>query len=412
VIRGYLETFSADSAQGWAVDEAAPTARLVVRMLLGSRVIAHGETIELREDLQIWGGGAHGFSIDFPAPLSEEESTVVVAEVALPGSDQWQVLPRFAGYPAAAEEVVSPPTDVALPVAASDRHAHWSDDPRRTYENAGDSLPVFITGSVRSGTSALFAALVAATRYRGFYEGHVLDLGARLVAAIDAHLSEKHDFLPDAAIADFHLGRYRRDRFEASVRALLRQLAAGYTTAFWVDKTPSIEMVRSVPLLAQTWPGARFIFMMRRGIENVMSRLRKFETTSFGWSCQRWALIMEEWRRIRPAIPGRFIELDQRSLLDDPQQAARQVGTLLQLDDGEIAGLADGLFKMRIEVTDPAEPIADFAETGWSDEMIGTFRRICGPEMEAYGYSYDKSYRRRTDRQAIGGDDRSMRGPP
>jgi hypothetical protein len=404
VIRGYLEAFSADSAQGWALDDADPTARLAVRILLGSRVIAHGKTSEPRQDLQIWGGGNYGFSLDFSAPLSEEEVSVVVAEAAPLGSDQWQFLPRFAGSPAAAvEEMVSPPTDSGLVTAAPARGAHWSDDPHRTDRHSEESLPVFITGSVRSGTSALFAALAAATRYRGFYEGHVLDLAAGLAAAVEAHFHEKHAFLPDAAIADFHLGRYRRDRFDVALRALLRQLARGFTTAFWADKTPSIEMVRSVPLLAQTWPGARVIFMMRRGLENVMSQQRKFPGASFEESCLRWANLMAEWRRVRLLIPGKFIEVEQRSLLDDPRGTAQQVGALLQLDDGEIAGLADGLARLRIEVTDPAaRVIADFADTGWSDEMIAIFRRICGPEMEAYGYSYDGWYRRQRGREAMG----------
>jgi hypothetical protein len=395
VIRGYLEGYSADSAYGWALDDADPKVRLAIRMLLGSRVIAWAETGLPREDLQALGGGNNGFAIDFPVPLSDEEVTVVAAEAAPLGTDRWQVLPRLDLLVATPGGAVSPAPEVGIASGAPDRDAHWSDDPGRSGRNAQDSLPVFITGSARSGTSTVFAALVAATRYRGFYEGHVLDLAAGLTAAIEAHLAEKRAILPDEAVADFHLGRYSRDRFAVPVRALLRELAAGYTTAFWVDKTPYIEMVRSVPVLAQTWPEARFVFMMRRGIENVMSRLRKFEMASFEGSCRRWAQIMTEWRRVRASIPGRFVEVEQRTLFDDPEGTARRVGELLQLNGREIAGLAAQMASLRIEVTDPAaRVVADIAETGWSDEMIATFRRMCGPEMEAYGYTYDAAYHR------------------
>jgi hypothetical protein len=394
MIRGYLEALSADRCQGWAFDDADPALRLAVRILRGSRVIGHSATGIFRADLQDWGDGQHGFAVDLPQPLSDEEATAIVAEASRPGTDQWQFLPRFLSREAA-EEAVPPRLGSAAVNASPAGSAYWSDDPCRGHAGSEVSLPVFITGAVRSGTSALFAALVAATRYRGFYEGHVLDLAAGLMTAVQAHLDEKYALLPDDAIREFHLGRYRYDRLQASIRSLLRRLTTGYTTAFWVDKTPSIELVRSVPLLAQTWPEARFVFMMRRGLENVMSQLRKFSRADFEESCRRWAQIMAEWRRVRPSIPGKFVEVEQRSLRDDPRGAAGLVGTLLQLSGHEIAGLAAQLAHVRIEVTDPAEQIvATMTDTGWSDEMIATFHKMCGSEMEAYGYTDDERYRR------------------
>jgi hypothetical protein len=35
---------------------------------------------------------------------------------------------------------------------------------------------------------------------------------------------------------------------------------------------------------------------------------------------------------------------------------------------------------------------ADLGETGWSAEMIETFRAICSAEMDAYGYNWGASY--------------------
>jgi hypothetical protein len=152
-------------------------------------------------------------------------------------------------------------------------------------------------------------------------------------------------------------------------------------------------MVQSVPILAETWPNARFVYMKRRGIENLMSRLRKFPGISFEGQCLDWAAIMSDWRKSRPSIPGRFVEIEQRSLLHDPAGAATMVGALIGLGAPEIAALGAWLSGERAEMTDPtARIMADIAETGWSAEMIETFGAICGAEMQAYGYTWDAGY--------------------
>ena len=221
----------------------------------------------------------------------------------------------------------------------------------------------------------------------------MLDLAVRILAAVDAHLDKKHRLLPAAAIDEFHLGRYPHRRVHVAVQGLLKQLAAGYTTPFWVDKTPSRESVLSVPFLARTWPNAQFIFLKRRGLENMMSRLRKFPQTNFERHCLDWALIMSDWRTVRSSISERFIELEQRSMLADPSGTARQVAELLCLDEIEAEALRTELATVRTEVTDAAAHVVnDAAETGWSAEMIARFRAICGPEMEAYGYTFDGRY--------------------
>jgi len=55
----------------------------------------------------------------------------------------------------------------------------------------------------------------------------------------------------------------------------IRKLAnQPFSSAHWVDKTPNLDIVRSADILYRIWPEAKFIYMKRRGIENVMSRLR------------------------------------------------------------------------------------------------------------------------------------------
>jgi hypothetical protein len=384
MIRGFLEYVSPTRVIGWALDDHDLNAPITVRVLLGNQLLGQCERTIFRPDLGEFGAGLHGFALEFSSPLMEGELAEVVVEVARNGSTEWCPLPRLQ------------PTDMqpASPQPASPAFdTHWSDDPIRARLTDDDCFPVFVTGSVRSGTSAVAWALMRATRYKGFAEGHVIDVAAALIAAVQSHLDEKHRFLPAASVVDFHLVHYPVIRVGAEVQRLLRRLAGGFTTPFWIDKTPSHEMIVSIPIVAETWPNGRFIFMKRRGLENIMSRLRKFSTAQFEGSCRRWAEIMAEWRKVRSTIPGKFLELDQRTLLHDPDGSALQVGTLLGLPATEIDALATQLRVLRPEVTDsPERVISHIDETAWSSEMIETFRRMCGPEMEAYGYTYDARY--------------------
>ena len=391
MIRGYLESVGNRSAIGWALDDGAPGAPLMVRLLLGGQVLAQSSMTMFRPDLRQWGGGGvHGFSAEFALPLMDGELAAVTAEAARAGGAAWHPLQRLPGESA-------PPAGTLAAAGRLGREfagAAWSEDPARPPLAAEDCFPVFVTGSVRTATSALTWALMRATRYKGFAEGHVIDLAAALSAAVRVHLEEKHRFLPAEAVTEFHLYHFPAARLEAAVQQLLRRLAAGFATPFWIDKTPSHEMLLSVPLVARAWPNGRFVFMRRRGVENVMSRLRKFPTARFEPSCRRWAQIMAEWRRVRATIPDRWVEIEQRDLLTDPDGTAGRVGALLGLPAIETAALAAELRVQRPEVTDPAaRVVADLSETGWTAEMIETFGRICGPEMAEYGYTYDSRYR-------------------
>jgi hypothetical protein len=430
MIHGYLEMATPNLIQGWAFDDEVPTVRLVVRADLGDTELAQAEASSSRPDLQRkWGDndGNHGFIVEMAAPLSVQGVADIIVRVARPGTAVWHRLPRYVGSETVIKDAVAAITEAvtaslqnavrrlgqvgktaaedaeraqnvgnAVPYSAERWHASdafWSDDPGCKPLAPEESFPIFVTGSVRSGTSAICWALMRATRYHGFLEGHVLDVAFKLASVIEAHFGAKNLSFPPAIAADFHLGRYSDRRFDAVAQRILRGLTAGYTTPFWVDKTPSLRMVRSVPILAHTWPNGRFIFMKRRGLENVMSRLRKFPTARFDGSCRRWASIMGEWRTVRASVSRRFLEIDQRTLLDEPGTTAERVGALLNLGDTEVETLAAQLRALRPEVTDPtARVLDDVSQTGWSPEQISLFRDICGTEMEAYGYTYDSRY--------------------
>jgi hypothetical protein len=396
MIRGYWDSAKGGSIGGWAFDDSDPGIRLMVRARLGAdelgRTVANIPRADLRER---WGrtDGAHGFSLALKSSLTEAQLTAFRAEAARPGSADWLPLPHH--NPGQPRDPQLGPMGIA-PSGNARQWANdgfWSDRAAQPQPGGKDAFPVFVIGAARSGTSALFAALIETTRYRGFVEGHVLDVAARMIADLNAHLAEKRQALPASDMAAYHLGQNADALLRAGMRELLRCAAAGYSTPFWVDKTPSREMTQSVPMLAETWPNARFIFMKRRALENVMSRRRKFPDHPFVVFCRDWAEIMSEWRSVRTSIPERFIELEQRTLLGDPAGVAARVGGFLALDGAEIAALTTRLGSLRTEVTDPsARTITDISNTGWSEEMVEIFRAVCGAEMAAYGYTWDERY--------------------
>jgi hypothetical protein len=270
----------------------------------------------------------------------------------------------------------------------------WSDERQSTAEAGGVSRPVFVLGSVRSGTSAMCLALQRGTRYRGFPEGHVLDIAIRLFGALGAHYDMKDRWIPRAVSGRFQMGRVGYAHFHRELIDLLTRAAAGYTTPYWFDKTPTYQMVASVPLLAQAWPEARFLFMKRRGLENMASRARKFRGGDFRGACRDWALIMSAWRAVRDTVTDRFLDVDQLDMLTNPKGTAADVGRLLGLPPPEVEALAALIGRERPELTDPTASIVDKpSDLGWTPEQISVFQEVCGTEMEAYGYTYDARYR-------------------
>ena len=369
MIRGVLGRVARDRVYGWAFDDNDPTIRLTVRVRLGTHELGRSEANLPRADLQgLWDGndGVHGFAVPLAASVTERQLTQLTAEAVRPGSAKWRPLLRH--RPSRADDnqpaQLRPRPPAPAPVEpfaegkAQDFTDFWSEDADRGQSGNDSASPVFVIGAPRSGTSALFAALTRATRYRGFNEGHVLDVAARLISEVNAHLEEKRQIQPPGAVALCHLGRDPHTRLRAGVPQLLRLAVAGYTTPFWVDKTPSREMIQSVPILAETWPNARLVFMKRRVLEHLMSRLRKFPGGSFEWHCRDWAGIMSDWRQIRASIPGKFIELEQREMLDDPSGSAEGVGAFVGLDATEIEALGARLDSERAEMTDPSARVS------------------------------------------------------
>ncbi|HUO54702.1 MAG TPA: sulfotransferase [Rhodoblastus sp.] len=249
--------------------------------------------------------------------------------------------------------------------------------------------PVFIIGSPRSGTSALAAGMLSAG-YHGFREGNFLSLMTTLGRLVDRHFTTFGNDGPQvlASVVD------KRELVKA-VAGVFRDIVNRHNpNPPWFDKTGNPEMIEAVPTLLDLWPEAVFIFAKRRALENIVSRLKKFPAHNFEYHCRDWARNMEAWRLMRSNIPqDKFLEVDQQDLIRDPRAAAAGIGRLLGLAESQIAAMS-GLFQMdRPQETEAgtAQRVLALADL-WDEPKRNLFERICGPEMRAYGYSFDPRY--------------------
>lgn len=379
MIDGFVGQVLPEHVIGWAFDRSQPDAHLLVEIYCGDRHFGSTSASLFRPDLAAGGigSGDHGFLFRFPEALdSEELGTVVVRARSPSGSAGDRELPRF--------QIAERTSKVRTAPAVSPSTYH--DD---------EQFPVFVLGAPRSGTSAVAQAIMATTPYQGHQEGQVIDLLNPVLTAVRRFYEAKDDeiVMPERITM---IKKVPEEYITNGIYALFAEATRRlFPTRRWCDKTPTPEMIRAAPHLMRIWPKAKFIFVKRRALENVMSRMRKFRPFPFEMQCQYWTACMEAWLAIREQFAGRALELDQQFVAREPARAAAAIGGLLGLAATEVEDLGRVLARHRPERT--GKDILDICDADtmeWSAQQWATFDLVCGATMTAYGYSRDRDYYR------------------
>jgi hypothetical protein len=374
-MRGFLGEVDQFQARGWPYDPDAPTGHVAVQLNLGHRMLGQVVASIHRPDLEQAGVGAgdHGFILNYQTPLDAADVDRVEA-FALQSDGKMFPLPR------------------SLSALSRDTEAS---DPVLTFSGAMSDeaqYPIFILGAARSGTSAMTLALLKTGSFRGTEEGHLLDLLAHWRVRLREFYNLKWDDAQPGR--NTMIARVPIEYFSAHLnRIFMETIRQLFGEGRWIEKTPNSNAIHLAPCFKQIWPHSRFIFMKRRGLENLASRLRKFPGVDFDEHCREWASAMQAWLAVRDSLSGSAIEIDQRYLALHQLDAAVRLCEFLDLNGAESRVVKESFshdFPQRT-ANDIAVP-ADRSTLDWTPEQREIFDRQCRPMMDAFGYTDDTTY--------------------
>lgn len=368
-MKGFVESITPDQIRGWAFDPDHPDAHLTVSIYANGQELGTAIANSQRHDLHSAGigRGDHGFAIEFVPELAPALLASIEA-VAHSGTGR-TTLERAT---ASLEDTLNAASNPQLPVA----------DDRQ--------FPVFILGPARSGTSALALGLLKTRRYEGYGEGHLLPLALELLRTAhkyyDASAAKEKD--------DTLIRKIPVRTFERLVRRSFVQLTrSAFPSGYWLDKTPTVEMVRAAPLMRELWPNARFIFIKRRVIENVISRLRKFPQDSLEEHYMDWHGVMHAWLDVRHILANVSIEVDHLELARSPADVSTKLSDFLGLTGDQSQKLANSLAGDRPEQTsDNFAAVHTLEDLNLTEEERERLTEQCNPVMAAFGYDYSGQY--------------------
>ena len=245
--------------------------------------------------------------------------------------------------------------------------------------------PIFIMGMQRTGTSVMRHALRAA-RFMGFPEGHFwFELIEPFARFRDPEYKKhtRHDI--------FTLGSGRNLALEKQCALAIDQFHRRLLPpdlVRWVDKSPGRYPITVAPMLARIFPRSQFIFTKRNPITTVNSAIT-LRPDIFQGTCENWTQVMQTWRQVRPMLAGRYIEVAQELIAEEPDLIAARVGEFLGVPQYAEA-IADVFKSQRVNTSFPDKDVGDFIyPMDWTSERKRILADVCQGEMAIWGYPLD-----------------------
>jgi Sulfotransferase family len=185
------------------------------------------------------------------------------------------------------------------------------------------------------------------------------------------------------------------DAFRFAVSAPFVAYAEREGKSRWADKTPAY--IGHVDRLAETWPEARFVVLVRDGRDVALSVTNVPFGPNNAWAAARsWARAIRQGREAAARYPGRVLELRYEDLVTDPEREVVATCNFLELEYSPDM--------LAIERTDRSKVVEDqsawftnvwsgittAAAGKWKTELsprdVEVFESVAGAELRLLGY--------------------------
>jgi Sulfotransferase family len=209
------------------------------------------------------------------------------------------------------------------------------------------------------------------------------------------------------------------DAFRFAVTAPFVAYAAREGKGRWGDKTPAY--IGHVDRLAEIWPDARFVHLIRDGRDVALSVMNVPFGPNNAWAAARsWASVIRQGHKAAERYPGLVLEVRYEDLVSKPAETVALLCDFLGLD------YSDDM--LAIEQTDRSKVVADqsawFANVWsgittaavgkWRTELtprqIEVFETVAGDELRALGYETSDATSAGALVPAYAAHDTAMRG--
>jgi hypothetical protein len=263
--------------------------------------------------------------------------------------------------------------------------------------------PVFVVGTGRSGTSILLQALGKHPAILALAGEAPLLTSYGGIAYLFEGGADRDYYAASLKIPRERLyGLLRRQAFETSagrdwgLRRVLTDSAEcrclPWTRRYWAAKTfPSVRVAEG---LRAIYPEARFVYIVRNGLEVVqsMTRFGGFRAREFERHCQTWADDIERYRYLRDCDYATVIR--HEDLVRSPQTVFERLWVFLGLEDDvrPVSFVSTRLvhpLDMPTQTTSSVRRALEErapAHAEWTSDQRDGFKRICGDAMREAGY--------------------------
>jgi hypothetical protein len=266
----------------------------------------------------------------------------------------------------------------------------------------------FIVACGRSGTTLVQAMLNAHPEMAIPPEAHFLVPVGRGVPVRDGRIDieqvasrwERHPYfalweLPPDRLREA-LSRAKPATYPDAARTLYALYAEGRGKARYGDKTP--KHVLNLPYLADAFPEARFIHLLRDGRDVTCSFIaRRIGPRDAVEGAIRWKRTVARGRRDGARLPrGRYLEVRYEDFVADPEGNLRRICELIDLPwDGSMLEYREGLDRMLPEghlrdlhenvYRPPTEGLRDWRREMMPEE-VAVFEALAGDLLSELGY--------------------------